>query len=75
MEDCSVALVTARESFVGRWEHCFCGRQLPRGREGGREGGRERGRDSIAQHVDTGQISTPPSMHPHVHTIKRKKIR
>ena len=44
MEDCSVALVTARESFVGRLEHCFCGRQLPRGREEGgrREGGRMR---------------------------------
>lgn len=38
MEGWSVAMVTAKEKFVGRQEHCSCGRQLPEGR--GARGGR-----------------------------------
>ena len=32
MEGWSVAMATAKEKFVGRQEHCSCGRQLPEGR-------------------------------------------
>lgn len=38
MEGWSVAMATAKEKFVGRQEHCSCGRQLPEGR--GARGGR-----------------------------------
>ena len=45
MEGWSVAMVTAKEKFVGRQEHCSCGRQLPEGRgaRGGRGVERRRG--------------------------------